>query len=308
MQSAADVCRGRWVAILTEFEVSPTFLTDRHGPCPICGGKDRFRFDDKDGKGTWICTHCGAGDGFALLMKLHGWGFKMTRDKVVPFAMSVQPAAVRKAMGDGAIKRLVENMWNASVPITVGDAAFLHLKRRGLSPDTEELRFLESCKWQERGADARWMPAMIARVTDDEGNMVTLHRTYLKTNGEKADVPEPRKLMPGRIPSSAAIRLYRPDDGRLGVAEGIETAMSARLRFGRAVWALINSSRMIQFPIPQVDDLAIFGDNDLSFTGQLSAYNLAYRAATMTGRKPVIRVAIPPSAGDDWNDVWLKCR
>ena len=27
-------------------------LTNRHGPCPICGGKDRFRFDDKGGRGT----------------------------------------------------------------------------------------------------------------------------------------------------------------------------------------------------------------------------------------------------------------
>ncbi len=38
----------------------------QHGPCPICGGTDRFRCDDKQGKGTWICNHCRAGDGFSL--------------------------------------------------------------------------------------------------------------------------------------------------------------------------------------------------------------------------------------------------
>jgi putative DNA primase/helicase len=42
----------------------------------MCGGKDRFRFDDKEGHGTWICTHCGAGDGFSLLMKVMGIDFK----------------------------------------------------------------------------------------------------------------------------------------------------------------------------------------------------------------------------------------
>lgn len=28
----------------------------RHGPCPICGGKDRFRVDNKDDDGTWYCN------------------------------------------------------------------------------------------------------------------------------------------------------------------------------------------------------------------------------------------------------------
>lgn len=46
----------------------------RHGPCPICGGKDRFRFDDKDGRGTWFCSHCDpqSGGGLALLAKFIG--------------------------------------------------------------------------------------------------------------------------------------------------------------------------------------------------------------------------------------------
>lgn len=41
----------------------------KHGPCPMCGGKDRFRFDDRDGRGTWICNQCGAGDGLTLFAR-----------------------------------------------------------------------------------------------------------------------------------------------------------------------------------------------------------------------------------------------
>lgn len=39
----------------------------KHQPCPTCGGNDRFRCDDKGGNGTWICSHCGSGDGFKLV-------------------------------------------------------------------------------------------------------------------------------------------------------------------------------------------------------------------------------------------------
>lgn len=38
-----------------------------HQPCPLCGGKDRFRCDDKDGSGSYICSQCGAGNGYTLV-------------------------------------------------------------------------------------------------------------------------------------------------------------------------------------------------------------------------------------------------
>ncbi|OOS05972.1 putative DNA primase/helicase [Moraxella cuniculi DSM 21768] len=43
-----------------------------HQPCPLCGGKDRFRCDDKDGTGSWICNQCGAGNGFSLVREYTG--------------------------------------------------------------------------------------------------------------------------------------------------------------------------------------------------------------------------------------------
>lgn len=44
----------------------------KHCPCPVCGGKDRFRYDNKDDKGGYICNQCGAGDGFTLVEKTLG--------------------------------------------------------------------------------------------------------------------------------------------------------------------------------------------------------------------------------------------
>lgn len=44
----------------------------KHQPCPLCGGSDRFRCDDKDGTGSWICNQCGAGTGYTLVRDYTG--------------------------------------------------------------------------------------------------------------------------------------------------------------------------------------------------------------------------------------------
>lgn len=68
-----DKALGNWKStIFPAFGLEVPGKKNDHGPCPICGGKDRFRCDDKLGKGTWICNQCGAGDGFALLEKARG--------------------------------------------------------------------------------------------------------------------------------------------------------------------------------------------------------------------------------------------
>ena len=67
---------------------------------------------------------------------------------------------------------------------------------------------------------------MVAAVTYPDGKGATLHRTYLKKSGEKADVPTARKLMSGRPANTASIKLGGYTD-TLGIAEGIETALAA---------------------------------------------------------------------------------
>ena len=59
---------GKWIdtiypAVGIQFDKAPK----QHQPCPVCGGTDRFRCDNKKGNGTWICSNCGAGDGFKLV-------------------------------------------------------------------------------------------------------------------------------------------------------------------------------------------------------------------------------------------------
>ena len=57
---------GRWREILPQLGIETRFLVNRHGPCPLCGGKDRFRCDDRDGSGSYYCNQCGPGPGIML--------------------------------------------------------------------------------------------------------------------------------------------------------------------------------------------------------------------------------------------------
>jgi hypothetical protein len=68
---------GRWRDILSGLGLNLPSTATQHGPCPACGGKDRFRFDDRNGRGTWFCNQCTpqAGDGFALIQNVRNCDF-----------------------------------------------------------------------------------------------------------------------------------------------------------------------------------------------------------------------------------------
>ncbi|EEY1441531.1 DNA primase, partial [Escherichia coli] len=47
VSQAEKAARGHWSRILPALGVN--VLKNRHQPCPVCAGKDRFRFDDREG-------------------------------------------------------------------------------------------------------------------------------------------------------------------------------------------------------------------------------------------------------------------
>ncbi len=141
---------------------------------------------------------------------------------------------------------------------------------------------------------------MIAMVTGPDGKPSILHRTYLTEDGRKAPVVEPRRLMPGTIAKGAAIRLA-PAGEVLGIAEGIETALSASALFGVPCWAAVSAGMLAAWQPPsEAKRIIIFGDNDPNYAGQAAAYALAKRLG-MDGR--VVKVQIPAEVGTDWNNV-----
>ncbi len=59
----------------------------------MCGGSDRFRFDDKEGRGTWFCNQCGAGDGLKLVEKVFGVSASEAAGKVNAVTGNLPPVA-----------------------------------------------------------------------------------------------------------------------------------------------------------------------------------------------------------------------
>jgi len=294
-----DLAQGRWRSILTVLGIDERALSGKHGPCPMCGGKDRFRFDDREGRGTYFCSGCGAGDGVQLAMGITGQSFRDVAREVERIAGTVQPTATRPERSDDDKLKALRRAFKESKPIERDDEACRYLAGRGLRlyDLPENVRTHPGMQYRDGGAVLGTFPAMLATVTDATGRAVSIHRTYLQ-DARKAPVSAPKKLMQGLPFAGAAIRLT-PVSRTLGIAEGIETALAAAELFEVPVWSCISTSGIESFEPPEgVEHVIIFADHDKNFAGQKAAFAAAHRLA-LKGYE--VEVCIPPQPGD-WLD------
>lgn len=298
-EKTALASRGRWRGILMHLGVPDSFLSGKNCPCPFCGGTDRFRFLDKDGSGSWICNKCCdmPGTGMDFVMQHTGLPFRDAATRVDEIIRNEKPtfAKPKPEMSDDERRNILRSTWHEARPLTADDLVTRYLAARGLEAETSELRFAPALRDGEGGI----RPAMVARVLNADGSRVaTLHRTFLRPDGlAKAEMPSPRKLMPGEIPEGSAVRLG-PVKETIGIAEGIETALAASALFELPVWAAISSPMLVKWWPPEgVEEVCIFGDSDENYDGQAAAYGLAKRLMAK-GIRAVVRL---PSFGD-WND------
>lgn len=297
-ESIHDKAVGKWRSILPAIGIDSRHLNGKHGPCPVCGGKDRFRFDDKDGKGTFFCSGCGPGTGVDLVMRLAKVEFveavKMIEPHLPSSPVIVPKAATRTTDGSA--------IWQRGLPIRHGDVVAKYLGGRGIELDDypSQLRIMERALYVFDAGTKGYFPAMIANFVSPCRQHTTVHFTFLDEAGRKADVPTVRKFYPGKIPDGGAVRLASSAE-TMGVAEGIETALSAMALFELPVWATLTAIGLTKWEPPSnVRHVIVFGDSDAKYAGQHAAYALAYRLAT---KGITVEVRIPDELGADWNDV-----
>lgn len=300
-----NVARGKWRGILLQLGVPEAALRNKHGPCPMCGGEDRFRFDDTEGRGTWICGKCGAGDGMKLALAYTGKTFPEVAAVIDGMVGNIKFEAAKPERTPEQTRDLLRDTWRETVPVQPGDLVHKYLASRGV----DELIYPAALRYgaKLRDGEGGIRPCMVAMVgLPGEAKFVSMHRTFLKPDGSgKAEMAAPRKMMPGTLPEGACVMLSEFKGGALGIAEGIETALSASALYQMPVWAALNAAMLRKWLPPEgCDEVAIFGDNDAGFAGQAAAYGLGY---SLTG-KVRVTVHIPDTTGEDWNDVWQRKR
>lgn len=234
---------------------------------------------------TAILFHCFAGCTSAEVMKA------LQRQRLHDrSALAMPEAKPKRDMGALALR-----LWNASKPI-VGTLAEDYLLARGLvAPFPGTLRFNPTTILGS-GADKRIMPAMIAAVENDSG-VVAVQRTFLHPD-EPLRKPIPKPKVSLGLLGTAAIRLA-PATDELGLAEGIEDALSAMEWFGTPTWALGGVERLAFVAIPEkVRRVIVYGDRGRAAERLLEKARVHL---TANDRELVSRV---PDRHDDWNDAW----
>jgi len=282
--------RGRWREILTAHGIDEALLTNEHRPCPVCGGTDRFRFDDKEGAGTFICSGHGPGTGATLLKQFKGYSDWKSTFLAIEEVIGRTPLSGRTSKPDPTeyLRKIQSGFIRPPDPVI----RYLRRRRIPVRDCPKALNYHPALEYFHQKRLLGKYPAMVSVVRGPDGKATTFHRTYL------GDVPKKKKLVSEA--GCGSIWLTKPQEF-IGVAEGIETALAIQELFGIPCWALISTSGMKCWQPPDpVRKIVIFGDNDENYAGQAAAMVLAHRLKAL-GR--AVKVRWPEKPGTDYNDV-----
>ncbi|EOE6876922.1 primase-helicase zinc-binding domain-containing protein [Klebsiella aerogenes] len=284
---------GHWPNILPALGVK--VIKNRHQACPVCGGSDRFRFDDKEGRGTWFCNQCGAGDGLKLVEKVFGVTASEAAQKVdavtgnlPPVAPEVIAAAEAGTEADRkAAAALAVRLMEKTRP-TTGNA---YLTRKGFPA----LECLTLTALHKTGGVTFRAGDVVVPLHDDTGALVNLQ--LINSDGLK------RTLKGGQVKGACHVIEGKKQTGkRLWIAEGYATALTVHHLTGETVMVALSSVNLLSLaslarqksPACQI---VLAADRDLNGDGQSKA---AAAADACKGN-----VALPPVFGD-WNDAFMQ--
>jgi len=271
-----QAARGKWDGIIAEL-IGEQAISRRHTSCPICGGTDRYRYDNKRNDGDWFCNVCGVGDGFKLLQGALGLDFAACARRVDAVVNNIEEKPFRPNIDIDKRRKNLNDVWsNAKEPWV----AYNYLVGRGIPSEIvdkvsgdirgyEKLFYADMSKPKHEGNSVE--NAMVALIRNNKGEPVSVHRTYIMVDGKQ------KKIMPGlETITGGCIRLGEPEDV-LVLAEGIETALAAWAITGYPAWATISAHGLEEFKsLPRhVNKVIICADNDKSFTGQAAAFTCA---------------------------------
>ena len=287
----SEAMRGHEETILNFYGLQLT--GNKHVECGICGGKKKLRIDIYKGELKYICV-CGSGSIFKYLEESAGLEFKVVAaeiDELIGNAFESTVIETVESLGDKVLRKFksLPELKGTDGQIYLNSRGIYILPRRGIRFNSHEGNY----------------QSLYAIATDDLFSPVYLHRTLLD-NGIKANVEVNKKMLTLKeCFSSVSIKLF-PIQSTLGIAEGIETALSCHTIYKCAVWSTLNTSLMKRFKAPNgVSHLMIFADNDRKGAGHAAAFECGHK--NMLAKNDVNKVTIRwPKEIGDFNDMLLK--
>lgn len=301
-----DAARNRWDLVAADVPMKRKGR-ELAGCCPFHAERTPSFYVSPD-KGFFHCFGCGAhGNAIDYVMRARGLEFiEAVREMLGMPAQSprAMPAPSPRERRDHAgnhqeeITAILSGCW----PCTTATGAGMYLWSRGLPLPQRELLAHPALYCHEI---RKPLPALIAPLTTAEGEIVAIQRIWVVERLEFSDGVGPkdsraplevRKKTLGHM-GAAAVRLREPRH-RLGLAEGVETAIAADDIYKIPVWATCGASRLGHIEIPPgVEEVVIFGDNGAN------GVELAMRAVDSYERQGFAAEAIfPKPEFGDFND------
>jgi hypothetical protein len=230
------------------------------GPCPVCGGRDRFHTV----KNTFLCRRCPAGGGVIdLVMHLDSVGFAEAVEILTDGRRHASPprhtTAVPPAMSAGDAYRWAMKLWSEAAPIA-GTVAERYLRETRaltlpLHVALRVLRFHGNCPFGQ-GVRHACLLALYQDSRTDEPRAIM--RTALTPDARKID----RKAL-GPV-DGAAIKLSNDADVTMAltVGEGLETTLAGLLQGFTPAWALGSAGAIAKLPVlAGIEALTILAEN-----------------------------------------------
>ena len=207
---------------------------------------------------------------------------------------SVQTSPAREPQRDTVAAAEKLHRFSRPVPHTLAET---YLRGRAITANLylPALRFHPTCYYRpDDGGPRQSWPALLGVVTDVDGNLTGLQRTWLaRDGGGKAPLPDPRRAM-GQL-FGHAVRFGAPKD-IMAAGEGIETVLSLLSLFPALPMAAALSAAhlaAIRFP-PGLSRLYVLRDNDAA--GDFAEDRLAERC-----REAGIDCRVLKPRGEDLN-------
>ena len=269
--------------------------------CPVHGGKS-LSVTEKDGRLLMVCrAGCPQDTVIRTLREMGLWGNELCSG-------TPSPTKPESASDTGGRANKASEIWDQAHPIETGDPVYTYLKNRGIifPKHQSDLKTHPALPYWEMGEDEKPIkigvfPCMLAIVRNPQGKPVGLHRTYITSDGHKAPVTSPRKVLKVHDLAGSGVRLFPPKDDFLAVCEGIEDALSAMILWRIPCWAAIGTSGLKAFQPPEnVQEVMILSDNDEP--GRKAALDLAQR---LENEGKAVRI-VTPSGHKDINTLLMK--